>query len=321
MGTTPLLLEHVVCNLCGCGDEEVLFQQNDLLTNYPEPFKVVRCRQCELVYVNPRPRLDDLGQFYTPEFVSYQFESTVSSEQATWRDRLMVKMTQDLARDRIRKIRRFVDLNPQSRVLDIGCGKGHFLNQLKQEWKCEVSGLDIDESSTRYCSDILGISVTHGNATALETQPDRYDLVTMWHYLEHESDPSEVLAKVRMCLKPGGLLVIEVPNQASFENQIFGRRSYLYDVPRHLYDFAPATMEKLLTKASLEMEHLSCTSSSGGWLGSVQQLLTNGRVYRNLKQNIGTHILFWLLFGPIDYVTSFTRRGSIMIATARKASV
>src|SRR5581483_9834974 len=134
----------------------------DSLTNYPEPFTVVRCRRCGLVYVNPRPRLEDIGQFYTPEFVSYQFETLIDPKTGTWRDRLMAKITQDIAIQRMNKVRRWIHPNADFRVLDVGCGKGHFLHKLQHEIKCDVSGLDLDESAVNYCRNSLGISVLHG---------------------------------------------------------------------------------------------------------------------------------------------------------------
>src|SRR5262249_25492336 len=113
-------------------------------------------------------------------------------------------------------------------------------------------------------------------------------------------------------------LFIEVPNEASLENRIFGKHSYLYDVPRHLYDFSPATISALLTKAGYSVETVCCTSGSGGWLGSVQRVLTGGRGFRQPRTHMGRLIVFWLLFGPLDYWSSFTKGGSIMNAVARK---
>lgn len=139
----------------------------------------------------------------------------------------------------------------------------------------------------------------------------------MWHFLEHEFNPLSTLVKLAYYLKREGLLVIEVPNQESYENKIFKKSSYLYDVPRHLYHFSPLTITKLLKKANLEVLKISFPKQAGGWLGTAQNILFKGKIYKNMVKNAFYLLALGAITLPIDYITSKTHMGSIMRVYAK----
>lgn len=312
-------LEHIKCNLCGRDDVEHLFTRHDYLTNNKTNFNVVRCKHCSLVYVNPRPSVDDIHLFYPEDFVSYQFEELQSS-QPSFRERLVAFVTRTSAAQHVEVVRTLVEPTSKPSILDVGCGKGSFLYALKNNFECDAMGIDFDEQSVRYCRERLNINVLHGGIDTLKTLVQTFDLVTMWHFFEHEFDPSHALEKINPCLKQDGVLVIKVPNAESLENTIFGKHSYQYDVPRHLYNYSPTTIGLYLEKAGFEVQSIKFDCFSGGYIGTIQELVFRGRVYKDLKANI---LLFLALSGilfPIDYLMSKTSKGSIMTVVARKKS-
>jgi SAM-dependent methyltransferase len=312
-------LEHVACNACGNDDVEFLFEQRDSLTDFPAPFTVVKCKHCGLVYLNPRPSIDDIQDFYPATFFSYQLEAP-TAERLSLRERLLAVLTRSSARQRVDFVQKLLKPDAGLEVLDVGCGKGSFLFHLRQRFGCRVTGMDFDDASLRYCREVLHISALRAGADSGLPPDEKYDLITMWHYLEHEFDPLSVLVRANGSLKAGHLLIVEVPNAESLENRIFKKRSYLYDVPRHLYGFSPATMSTLIGRAGFGVEQITFPWFAGGWIGSVQSVLFGGRVYKDLKGHIFVFMLLSLLCFPIEYVLSRTGKGSIMRVVARKTS-
>ncbi len=309
-------LEHVSCNLCRRDDAAPRFSQADALTGEPTRFAVVKCRNCGLQYVNPRPSPADIGRFYSPEFVSYQFDLDLHG--ATLRERLVAAIARASARGRVKVLEQATSLGPETRVLDLGCGKGSFLYVLKETHGCDVTGIDFDAEAVRYCRERLAIRSLQGGAADLASLGPGFDVVTFWHFLEHEFDPLAALRGAHRLLADDGRLVVEVPNADSMENAVFDRRSYLYDLPRHLYHFTPATLGRLLQTAGFEIERLRFTCLAGGWVGSFQLLFGRGRIYRNLKDNVGAFLLLAQLALPLDWLSARAGRGSIMTIVARK---
>jgi len=313
-------LERPVCNLCGHNAADVLFRQRDSLTREPTEFAVVQCRGCGLVYVNPRPAPAEMSRFYTSDFVSYQFRLLgLSREGASVRRQLVAWLTRQSADARARAVSAVLRANPNGRVLDIGCGAGAFLHQVSAEFGNPVEGIDFDDASVRFCRDELGLKgVICGGVEKLVGLTPGFALVTMWHFLEHEHDPLKALQLAARLLSPKGVLIVEVPNVKSAENCFFGTRSYLYDVPRHLYHFSRQSLSMLLQRAGLNPQLVSYPLFSGGWLGSVQQALLGGRIYRRLEDHVYAFLVLSQLVLPADWATALAGRGSIMRVVASR---
>lgn len=309
--------ENVSCNLCYKDDAAVLFSRRDSLTHENTLFSVVQCRNCGLVYVNPRPTLQCIQNFYTKQFLSYQLE-LYDFKNSSIKEKLVSLVAKSSATARVKTIQNFFKSNGKLKLLDIGCGKGHFLYAAKKRLNCNVTGIDFDQISVTYCQDQLGLNVRQGNANSLIDLGTEFDLVTMWHFLEHEFDPASTLKTVNAQLKKGKYLVIEVPNADSLENLLFGENSYLYDVPRHLYNFSPTTITRYLEHAGFKVEKIKFSYYSGGWVGTLQQILFNGKVFRNLKDNIFLFLVLSQLIFPIDFILSKSKKGSIMTVLAKK---
>lgn len=308
--------QDVACNLCGGNDLETLFERPDDLTGDPRLHRLVRCRACGLQFVNPRPAPEEMARFYTPEFVSYQFVRARPG--ASIRERLVGAIALSSARQRVGLLEKAAPLGPGSRVLDLGCGKGIFLHELRQRLGCAVTGIDFDPDAVRYCRDELGVDAIEARPAELRQLAPGFDVVTLWHFLEHDYDPLATLQAAHRWLADDGRLVVEVPNADSLENAVFGQRSYLYDLPRHLYQFSPATLRALLERAGFEVEALRFTCLAGGWVGSLQNVLGGGRVYRRLREHVWAFLLLAQVALPLDWLSAKLGRGSIVTAVARK---
>ena len=212
----------------------------------------VRCLRCRLCFLSPRPTAADVGKVYPGDYEPY---ADGAPRRPSWWQRLA-----GLAGRPPSLLRRLLTAIPQrqashpiptwidgGRILDVGCGGGTFLDTMKQlGW--ETHGRD---PSPQACEIVArkGHQVRCGTAADLDDPPESYDVVYLNHVLEHTFSPREALARLRAVLKPGGRLVMAVPNYGGLQMRLFGRYSSALDPPRHLYQFERHTLLRYLYAA------------------------------------------------------------------------
>jgi SAM-dependent methyltransferase len=136
-------------------------------------------------------------------------------------------------------------------LLDVGAGTGHFAHYMQSHgW--QVLALEPDPSARKVASEKLGLEIKPLEALA-QQPPDTYDVITLWHVLEHVYDLPGYMDHFRSLLKPNGVLIIAVPNHTSRDARQYGSNWAAFDVPRHLWHFSPGAMEKLMTRHQFEL--------------------------------------------------------------------
>ncbi len=135
----------------------------------------------------------------------------------------------------------------QGRLLDIGCGPGYFLYAAAKAGFM-VNGSDITESNAPYITTELGLPFYHGRLEQLDFPPAFFDVITLWHTLEHHPDPRQSLRQCMAWLRQDGILAVEVPNHASLDARRYGAAWPNWDLPFHLHHFSAASL-RLLTAA------------------------------------------------------------------------
>ncbi len=237
-------LEFPVCALCGSDSRHVVHAGvQDFLCGVPGQFTVVRCTNCELVYLYPRPALETLGDYYPAHYAPF-VEQKNTSQSKTY------TVLRNIAHFPYRVF--FGDptsaLPPfgQQRMLDVGCGAGEYLQDMQQlGW--DVHGVDLSAHAVRAAGELVGASkVWAGTLETLDPSLKELDLITMNHCLEHVPDPRATLEEAYRRLAINGKIKIRVPDASGFGAKIFGRYWLGWDVPRHLYDFSGQTLGKLL---------------------------------------------------------------------------
>lgn len=207
-----------------------------------ESFAVVECASCGFQFTNPRPDPDNIGRYY--ESAAYVSHNSGAAGLVNQVYRLARVFTM---RSKVRLLGRYAP--QQGRVLDYGCGTGHFLAAARGAgW--QVAGLEPNATARAEAAQRVGQPIgSPDNLAALAE--GSFDAITLWHVLEHVHALNETLAHLVQLLRPGGVLLIAVPNAASFDAQYYGAQWAAYDVPRHLYHFVPSTMAQLLKKHRL----------------------------------------------------------------------
>ena len=134
----------------------------------------------------------------------------------------------------------------------LGCGTGNFVQACKESgWN--ITGVEPDQGARQVASDRTRESIFQ-NIFEPEIAHQKYDIITMWHVLEHVHLLDETIAWLKAHLKPGGEILIAVPNPESHDAKKYGEFWAAYDVPRHLYHFTEKTMKTLMQKHNLKVE-------------------------------------------------------------------
>jgi SAM-dependent methyltransferase len=220
------MFEPVACYLCGSTETTPFVDAQDDLTGKPGTFRFVTCAVCGLAYQNPRITLDHIGEFYDDQYIAHRKKRSWGPLTA-----LVEHGMRKLDADKERIVTRYVTLTNESTVLDVGCAVGTFLQRLRERHHCSVAGVDFKDLSAH--PSLRGVEFHRSLFYEAFLAPRRFDLVTMWHFLEHDYDPLRSLKTARTVLKPGGYLAIEVPRLDSATFRWFGDRWPGLQAPQH----------------------------------------------------------------------------------------
>ena len=136
----------------------------------------------------------------------------------------------------------------RGKILDIGAGTGDFLLECKnQNW--DILGIEPNEKAK---ATAIGKGITFGE-TIEQLESNSFDVITMWHVLEHVPDVEHQVAELKRLLKPSGTIIIAVPNFKSYDAKYYKTNWAAYDVPRHLWHFSKIAIEKLFEKQNMNL--------------------------------------------------------------------
>lgn len=200
-----------------------------------EDFDIYECKQCGLLFTNPRPTPDIIGKYYqSDEYYSHQ------QNKKGFIPRIYEKVKTINLKN---KVNMAIGGLSKGKLLDIGCGVGDFLFQVKKNhW--EIMGIEPSEDAKIIAESRLGFCPL--SPDDYKTLPDAsFDVITLWHVLEHVDDLHFQTSEITRLLKPGGRLITALPNFQSFDCQYFNDKWAAWDVPRHLQHFSPGTLQKL----------------------------------------------------------------------------
>lgn len=207
-----------------------------------EMFTVLIDEESDLLVTTPRPEDDNLSAYYeSKDYISHSDSS----------NSLFDKIYQIVRNYTLRKKIKLVSSFELSEklILDIGAGTGDFLVQCKKSgWK--VEGVEPSKNARDLAEHKLGIKL---KTQISELGTEKYDVITMWHVLEHVPNLIDYVSQLNGLLKPKGTLVVAVPNHKSFDAANYGKFWAAYDVPRHLWHFSQKAIQMLFARESMKV--------------------------------------------------------------------
>jgi len=302
--TVAVRWEETSCPQCGRGEESLILEAPDPLPSSGTGlwFAVVRCNHCGLSYTNPRPSPESIGQFYPHDYPPHRVRrrDDARASRPIW---------SALFGRPCNERRGVLPWQGSGRLLDFGCGSGGFLRRMAGlGWR--VTGLDAASTAARQAGDF---PVHVGSLPHPELTPGSFDIVTMWHSLEHVHQPLAVLREARRVLVPGGRIFVAVPNIESLPFYLFSRCWYGLDLPRHLTHFAPKTLRTMLETAGFRVESVRSIRHSD-WLRSSARLAQRegrgGLVSRFLRTKPLSKLAAWSCYamGLSDCILATAQR-------------
>lgn len=292
------------CPSCGSTVTEPQFSVRDHSVS-GETFHLRRCGNCTLVYTEDAPSRESIGPYYRSEAYVSHTDSTKGI--VNWLYHRVRLITVAAKR---RMAERSVG-GRTGRVLDYGCGTGTFLASMRDAgW--EAVGLEPDAVARENALRLHGLRVSAPEA--LSGLPDgHFDVVTLWHVLEHVHDLNETLSHLARVLSPRGCLFIAVPNHLSLDARHYGPDWAAWDVPRHLWHFTPISLQGLLERHGLKAKGIRPMWFDSFYVSMLSERYANGRL-RLL------HALFTGLRSNMAATMNHARCSSLIHMAAHRSS-
>lgn len=232
------------CPVCGSNDLKKAFNAIDRFSS-GEVFPVCHCTRCGFAFTNDFPSEETIERYYdSPDYISH------SDSDKGLINQLYHYFRKRMLRKKVDLVAAHATVNP-IRLLDIGCGTGYFLQAAKEQgWV--VSGIEKDEKARESATIRTGLNLKD-EKEFWEIGSNSFDVVTLWHVLEHLEKLNETIHKIKEMTTPEGIIVIALPNCRSFDARFYKELWAAYDIPRHLWHFSPETVERLLDKHGLKV--------------------------------------------------------------------
>lgn len=282
----------VTCRSCGADQTASVMRSVDRLLGLSGDFQVVRCGRCGFLFTNPQPDEATLERHYPSAY--HAAPDPGAANPASRRSWLRARLRAGLLAARGYRVdragslwqaagslvgrlmtERFVWIplfTPGGVLVDVGCGTGAYLAEMRDLGWTAI-GIEPASVAAGVARERFGLDVRTGTLEEAALPDACADVVTMRMVLEHARDPAAVLAEVQRILKPGGRLLLSVPNAGSIEAKIFRRHWFAWELPRHLSHFTPVTLAGMLLEGGfgeVRVRHLANANNLAASLRYIQ---------------------------------------------------
>ena len=296
------------CEICESKEFEFVFEGKDKSLEIPGKFRLVKCKKCGVLFINPQPSYKELEKYYSSDKY-YSLKKININSKKTKLKLFLYKIYFNPKRKNyflrllfspIKFLVRGTEITKNKRLLDIGCGSGQFLYEMKR-LDLKVSGIEPGEFDEK-AAEKEGLNIKKMSLEKAKFKLNSFDLITMNHVLEHMSNPLESLREVKRILKKEGRFIVSVPNYNSLAYKIFGKDWYQLDVPRHLFNYSDKILRKILEDEKFKIVKVRYNSRPSQFVVSLEYLLN-----RNFNKFIGGFLA--LIFLPLTWIVNILKIG------------
>ena len=291
------------CEICGRNDFMGLFTQWDKNLSIKKYFKMQKCKNCGIIFLNPQPSFNDLREHYSKNkyYSLGRINKGVKSQIRMFFYHLYYSKNKNFLLMALLSPLKFyfrgAKVIQNGKILDIGAGSGQFLYEMKK-LGMNVYGIEPGEFDKRE-----SLNIFHGDLNKAGYSSNFFDVVSMNHVLEHINNPKETLREVYRILKKGGNFILAVPNTNSFASHLFGKEWYQWDVPRHLFNYSDNLLLKILKKEGFKDIKLEYNSTPSQFVVSMTYLFNLNRKNRMMRTFLS------IFFLPLTYLVNFLGKG------------
>lgn len=276
----------------------------------PVKYNFDRCNDCELVFLNPRVDETELGQFYTASYLPYRVEKAWGKYAS-----FVKKDQQQIDKARVQRLLKHSNISTRSRILDIGCGKPTFLASLRNSTQANLIGLDFSDEGWKNDPDLYhSITLKSGEIADLGRQKPM-DVITMWHYLEHDYQPQQHLKQLLNYAHADTRLIVEVPNFNSYTRKKFGKHWAGYHTPRHTALYSPKNIELMLKNSGWKVDEILTYGTLAPytlhWMSRMEQRGINWSA--SMEPRFIGYVFGMIIQGPIYLLQKYLSMGFMTI--------
>jgi 2-polyprenyl-3-methyl-5-hydroxy-6-metoxy-1,4-benzoquinol methylase len=293
-------MEFIKCDLCGSKNQEILFIGKDYRFGIKEVFKVVKCCECSLIFVNPRPDFIELTNLYEKYYVSEDMKNIRDTNSDSKLRNFIKKLWHSYIGNYINNI------DVHGRVLDVGCGGGNLLLDLQKKG-ADVYGIETNPKSVEICKR-KRLKILCGNLESINFPDEQFDTVIMSQLIEHLPSPKETLNEIHRLLKPGGKLYIYCPNAEGYLKSLFSKYWHGWHLPFHLYHFTKETLSKYAKECGYEIVNIKTITPTVFFVYSLKSYLwgeKEGPLQNRDSARLLENHLFYSLISPFIRMLDF----------------
>ena len=261
------------CPWCNSENNHQFLKLKDYFLTQEE-FEIIECDNCKLLFTNPCPTPDKIGDYYKSEdYLSHNEEKKgLFARIYNSVKKINIKNKFDISVNR----QQTTDNSPK--LLDIGCGIGDFLLYAKENG-CDITGIEPSEDARKIAEKKLNCKIL--SPEELETIPDNsFDIITMWHVLEHVADLKTEIHHLQRILKKDGRLVLALPNYKSYDAEYYKDKWAAYDVPRHLNHFSKTSIKNIFKETNLQLVDIKSLKWDSYYISMLsEQYLNNNNSF------------------------------------------
>jgi len=241
------LIHYNHCPVCNSENIVPALDVKDYTVSH-QNFTVFQCNDCTLRFTQDVPDEASIGEYYKSE----DYISHTNTTQG-FINKLYQNVRNKTMRQKAAIVQKQTSLSSGC-LLDVGCGTGTFLHTMQQAgWN--VTGLEPNTDARKKANELYNLYPLPSSELFSLTEQS-FDVITMWHVLEHVHQLHSYIEQLKKLLKPNGKIIIAVPNYLSSDAQYYQQFWAAYDVPRHLYHFSPKAMNTLLAQHQLKVTKL-----------------------------------------------------------------
>ena len=261
------------CPICDSNESKVHLKSRNFRVN-DHTFDVKECTKCTFRYTSPLPELNEIGEYYdTENYISH------TGTKKGLINTLFHMVRFITLRSKYRLLKK---VSNGKKHLDIGAGNGVFLDFMKEKgW--DVEGVELDDTSRAAIEKNTGLNIATTVNDNVETE--EYDVITMWHVLEHVYELKKDIKTIKQKLKKDGSLVVAVPNCGSYDEKRYQEFWSAYDLPIHLYHFRPDNIKDLFAQFDMEVVDMKPMKFDSYWISLESEKYKN-----NQKNSLGVLI-------------------------------